>query len=97
MQLEAAVSDAALFVLIFGGFFILRIIAATVVFCWILPKGDRCPNCDAPTLRVESRFADRVMPWFRKSWCLRCGWQGMMRRGPTTPQPSAERELTRKH
>ena len=90
-------SDAELFVLIFGGFFILRIIAATVVFCWILPRGDRCPNCDAPTLRVESKFVDRVLPWFRKSWCLRCGWQGMMRRGEPTPQPSTDRELSRKH
>jgi hypothetical protein len=47
-------SDAALFVLVFGGLFILRGIAATIVFLWILPDGIRCPQCDAETMRVES-------------------------------------------
>jgi hypothetical protein len=40
-------SDAVIFAVIFVGFFILRLIAATVVFFFILPDGDRCPNCDA--------------------------------------------------
>ena len=57
-------SDAVIFAVIFVGFFILRFIAATVVFFFILPEGDRCPNCDAVTLRVKSRgwnVADAVV------------------------------------
>jgi hypothetical protein len=77
-------SDAAIFVLVFGGLFILRIIAATVVFLVLLPRGDRCPLCDRPTARVASFLLDRFMPWFRKSWCLTCGWTGLLRRGPLT-------------
>ena len=41
-------SDAAIFTTVFVGLFVLRVVAATVVFFYILPKGDRCPNCDAP-------------------------------------------------
>lgn len=72
-------SDAALFIALFGGLFVVRIIAATVVFLWILPDGDRCPNCDAETLRVESRGALKAMPWFRSSWCYECDWHGLHR------------------
>lgn len=77
-------SDAALFVLVFGGLFVLRIVAATVVFLALLPRGDRCPMCDHATVRVESLLFDHLMPWFRKSWCLTCGWVGLLRRGPLT-------------
>lgn len=72
-------SDAVLFIVLFGGLFVLRVIAATIVFLWILPDGDRCPNCDAETLRVESRGALKLMPWFRSSWCYECEWHGMHR------------------
>lgn len=78
-------SDAVVFTVIFGGFFILRAVAATVFFFYILPQGDRCPNCDAVTLRVESRFWNAVLPSFRTSWCYECNWQGMLRSGPLTP------------
>lgn len=72
-------SDAVIFVVVFGGFFVLRIIAATIVFLLILPGGDRCPNCDAVTLRVQSAGWNRLMPWFRTSWCYECGWDGLLR------------------
>ena len=45
-------SDAALFVLIFGALAVIRILIATIAFLFILPRGDRCPNCDHPTLRA---------------------------------------------
>lgn len=73
-------SDTALFVLIFGGLFVLRIVAATIIFLVLLPRDGHCPNCDEPTTRVASLVCDRCLPWFRKSWCLRCGWEGIMRR-----------------
>ena len=84
-------SDAALFIVLFGGLFVLRLIAATVVFLWILPDGDHCPNCDAETLRVESRGVLKIMPWFRSSWCYECEWHGMhrIRRDGTQTQPRA--------
>ena len=87
-------SDAVIFVLIFVGFFVLRGIAATVVFLYLIPEGDRCLNCDAVTLRVESPFIERFLPRFRSSWCYECGWHGVLRRGPLTPVTPAH-ELTK--
>ena len=79
-------SDAALFVLVFGGLFLLRGIAATIVFLWILPDGIRCPQCDAETTRVESGRVLRLLRGFRSSWCLVCGWHGVHR--IVTPEPT---------
>lgn len=78
-------SEAVLFVLVFAGFFVLRGIAATVFFFFLLPQGDRCPNCDAVTLRVQSKVWNRLLPWVRTSWCYRCNWHGFLRHGPLTP------------
>ena len=77
-------SDAVIFAVVFVGFFVLRLIAATIVFFVILPEGDRCPNCDAETLRIQSRGLNALMPWFRTSWCFECGWEGLLRT-PRTP------------
>jgi hypothetical protein len=87
-------SDAVIFLLIFVGFFVLRGVAATVVFFYLLPEGDHCPNCDAVTLRVQSSVLNRLLPRFRTSWCYECGWHGMLRRGPLTPTSPAH-ELTK--
>jgi hypothetical protein len=84
-------SDAALFVLVFGGLFVLRGIAATIVFLWILPDGVRCPQCDAETVRMEPGLVLRLLRGFRSSWCLACGWHGVHRVTPavaTRPNPS---------
>jgi hypothetical protein len=89
-------SDVILFAVVFGGLFVLRVIAATIVFLALLPKGDRCPVCDDPTLRVESFLFDRVMPRFRKSWCLSCGWTGLLRRGPLTKTPAMREHAGRR-
>jgi hypothetical protein len=74
-------------VLLFGGFFVLRIIVATIVFLYILPEGDRCPNCDAVTLHMRSRAWNMLMPWFRTSWCIDCGWDGLLRRSAPDDAP----------
>jgi hypothetical protein len=86
--------DAVLCIVIIGGFFLLRAILATVFFYYLLPQGDRCPNCDAVTLRVQSRAWNRLMPMFRTSWCYECGWHGLLRHGPLSPKPAAT-ELTK--
>lgn len=78
-------SELVIFALVFGGLFVLRAIAATVFFYFILPEGDRCPNCDAVTLRVESRRWNLLLPKLRSSWCYECNWHGFLRRGTLTP------------
>lgn len=75
------VSDAMWFGLVFVGFFILRAIAATWVFLFLLPRDGGCPNCGEPTLRVQSAAWNRLLPWFRTSWCYSCGWEGLLRHG----------------
>jgi hypothetical protein len=71
--------DVTLFAVIFLGFFVLRAIAATIVFYFLLPENDRCPICDEQTLRVSEPAWNRLLPWFRTSWCYRCGWEGLLR------------------
>jgi hypothetical protein len=83
-------SDAVIFAVVFVGFFLLRGIAATVFFFLLLPHGDRCPNCDAVTLRVQSRVWNALLPRFRTSWCYECNWHGMLRGGPLTPVTPAK-------
>ena len=86
-------SDATIFVLFFGGLFVLRAVIATVVFLWILPRGDRCPICNAVTLRLETPWALRWISSLRRSWCLTCGWHGTMRLGPLSEEQSRTRAL----
>jgi hypothetical protein len=80
--------DAVLCILIIGGFFIARGILATVFFFYLLPQGNRCPNCDAVTVRVQSRGWNVLLPWLRTSWCYECGWAGLLRNGPLMPGPA---------
>lgn len=77
-------SDAVWFGVVFVAFFVLRAIAATWVFLFLLPQGDACPNCGESTLRVEAPGWNRCLPWFRTSWCYSCGWEGLLRNGPAT-------------
>ena len=88
-------SDAAIFAIIFVAFFILRFVAATVFFLVLLPDGDRCPNCNAVTIRVQSPVWNFLLPWFRTSWCYACGWEGLLRHGPLSPAAQTP-ELTKK-
>jgi len=83
--------EAALAILILGGFFILRGILATVFFFYLLPEGINCPNCDAETIRVESKKLNLFMPRFRTSWCLACGWHGLLRE---TGQPAVATKVS---
>lgn len=87
-------ADTIVFVLVFVGFFVLRAVAVTVFFYCILPEGDRCPNCDAATLHVQSRGWKFIASRLRPSWCYECNWHGLLRRGPLTPIV-VRHELTR--
>lgn len=88
------------FAVVLVAFFVLRVAVATIVFFFVLPDGDRCPICDDVTLRVQSKGWNTLMPWFRTSWCLRCNWEGLHRRGrvavagarsPVTPREPVSR------
>lgn len=81
--------DVVSWIAVIGGTFMLRGILCTVVFFNILPEGDRCPNCDAATVRIQSRAWSLVLPRFRPSWCYECGWHGLLRRGALTPAAEA--------
>jgi hypothetical protein len=85
--------DAVLCILIIGGFFVFRAILATIFFFYLLPEGDRCPHCNAVTLRVQSKAINVLMPKFRTSWCYECGWHGLLRRGPLTPSQSTAEHI----
>jgi len=95
-------SDGLLFGIVFLGFFVLRGVAATIVFYFILPDSTRCPMCDAETLHIHSRFWRLTMPGLRPSWCPVCRWEGMLRKpkgrvvpGSATPaRPGTRTEVT---
>ena len=87
-------SDALIFCLVFGGLVVARLVAATLIFAWILPKGDRCPNCDSVTLRMENGFIGRKFPWLRKSWCYECNWEGMLTMSADQPRADMANSFT---
>lgn len=82
--------DAVIFAVVFGGFFVVRAIAATIVFYFLLPETSRCPVCDEPTIRVKSAAWNVLLPWFRTSWCYRCGWEGLLRPGASADPANTE-------
>jgi hypothetical protein len=84
-------STALWFVLFFTVFSVVRLGLATLFFWAVLPDDDHCPNCDAPTIRVQSRGWNLLMPWFRTSYCMECRWEGMLRHttAPIPPVPPA--------
>lgn len=81
-----------IFAAVFVGFFVLRLVAATVFFLFFLDDQGRCPNCDAETLRVESRLLERATPFLRASWCPVCGWEGTLRKRRPAPDAAHPRE-----
>lgn len=83
-------SDAAIFVIAFVVLLLGRVFAATVVFLFLLTRGDRCLICDGVTLRVQHRGWNILLPWFRTSWCPGCGWNGLLRHGAITPHEVRE-------
>lgn len=76
---------ALIFGAIFVAFFVLRFVAATVFFLFLLDDQGRCPNCDADTLRVEAPWMERLTPFLRASWCPACGWEGTLRKRRPAP------------
>jgi hypothetical protein len=78
-------TGVVIFAAVFIGFFVLRGVAATITFYYLLPDSDRCPMCDEPTIRVSEPAWNRLLPWFRTSWCYSCGWEGLLRPAAVGP------------
>ena len=80
--------SAAVFLWFFGGLFVLRIIAATFVYAWLLSEAPECPSCGGETLHIQRRGVAWLFPRLRPSWCPDCAWEGLLHPSRrTTPQP----------
>lgn len=84
--------DALIFLWFFGLLFVLRIIAATFVYAWLLSEAPECPACNGETLRIQRRGVAWFFPRLRPSWCPECSWEGLLqpsRRVPAEPAAPA--------
>lgn len=74
-------TDAWMFI---GGVLAMRVAffwIATKAFVMMIPDGDQCVMCNGETLAIARDGWWRVLgPRFRRSWCLDCGWEGLLRR-----------------
>jgi hypothetical protein len=75
---------------------LLRFVIVAAVVYLLLPRGVRCPHCDAEMLAIRNRFIDVVLRKIERRWCMACGWNGVIRRpprpaatptGPRRPEP----------
>ncbi len=54
---------------------------ATKAFVMMIPDGDQCLMCNCETLAIAREGWWRILgPRFRRSWCISCGWEGVLRR-----------------
>jgi len=74
-------TDAWIFIVFFVAIRFVFIWLATKAFVAMIPDGDCCPLCDCNTLAIERDGWWRVLGQrFRRSWCISCGWEGVLRR-----------------
>jgi hypothetical protein len=94
-------SDTAMFFWFFAGLFVLRIIAATFVYAWLLSEAPECPACGGETLHMQRHGISWLFPRLRPSWCPECDWEGMLQparnRDVPIAQPSRESTNTPSH
>ena len=62
----------------FAILFVLRIIAATFVYSWLLSEAPDCPSCGGETVHIQRRGMQWFFPKLRPSWCPDCGWEGLL-------------------
>lgn len=73
--------DALVFIAFFVAVRVIIVWTLTKLFIMVIPDGDRCPMCDEYTLPIERNGWWRVFgPRFRRSWCMECQWEGVLRR-----------------
>jgi hypothetical protein len=78
--------NSAIFFWFFAVLFVLRAIAATFVYAWLLSDAPECPSCGAETIHVERHGVQRLFPRLRASWCPTCGWEGLLHHASAPPQ-----------
>jgi len=86
-------TDAWIFIGVFAFIRVAFIWIATKAFLMMIPDGDRCVMCDGETLAIQRDGWWRILgPRFRRSWCITCGWEGVLRRSavPSIFAPSYE-------
>lgn len=73
--------DAVQFIAVIAAIRFAVFYICTKAFILMIPDGDACPLCDGGTLPIERNGWWRVLgAQFRRSWCLDCGWEGVLRR-----------------
>lgn len=90
-------SESALFFWFFAVLFVLRAIAATFVYAWLLSDAPECPSCGGETMHVQRRAFQRLFPRLRPSWCPVCGWEGLLHPIPAAAQLPRESANTESH
>lgn len=87
-------TDAAIFIVFFVTIRFAFIWLATKAFVMMIPDGDTCLMCDSETLAVERVGWWRVLgERFRRSWCIGCGWEGVLRRSDVWLSAERHRRL----
>lgn len=84
--------------LVFLGLILIRVLAIGLILLAALNVGPECPACGGTTLLMRTRWLRR-QHWLQRRWCLDCGWEGLLRRGPrilpTLRRPIPERRRER--
>ncbi|WP_373057937.1 hypothetical protein [Gemmatimonas sp.] len=94
MQGRWSWADAAIFIAVFVAIRFAFIWLATKAFVMMIPDGDTCTMCDSETLAVERVGWWRVLgERFRRSWCIECGWEGVLRRSDVWLSAERHRRL----
>lgn len=76
-------TDAAIFVGAIAALRLAMFSLLTTAFFRMIPEDERCPLCDGETQAVERCGVWRVLcPGLRnrRSWCVNCEWEGILRR-----------------
>ena len=61
---------------------LLRVGIVVAVVYLMLPRTRACPRCGDELVSIRHPVLHYLVPALEHRWCLRCGWTGVVRRGP---------------
>ena len=70
---------------VFLGLVVIGCSCGSLIVLAAVNVGPECPACSGDSLLIRSVWMRRLIPWLERRWCLRCGWQGLTRRGRARP------------